>query len=1135
MGSNAENKRQNDCVDAPQSPPRRRVVAGPMNLTIAFPTQPASAGNASQSTENASQNTQQQSQPNPVATSAALSQPEPMAGQQRRGRARRVAATNTNEERSSVRQYLLDSFVPLAPRASAFKNGHVPDPETKPQVASQEVNREIPSPKDNLVSASKPVQQPSVIVECPKYSPPRAIPITKPESDFVSPTDPVALGRLMRNPGSKRVRGEYNPSTEEVKLPTFNPAMPNYGAPSKASVAPSVPKSQVPKPWDFVKPYDKDDLQAPNRFANPSTMPSDFPQVAPLTTQSDRPELVPSTQQSELPPTEPQGLGVNPPRNVVSGPQNIVMVQASRQAPENVPAQVSAAETSMLEGPMAASQSTEPLPPQQAATLRLNFEPAADNSTAPRSNLPSLRAHLERIARRPVRAWKHVFPRDAYRQERYEMLRRFHREGDIFMLDAPKPSLKRSVDEMTDPMQNEIEAGRATPHPDMELDIDPLKSFVRCVCGLREPKTDDSGDVEMQGMPGQWPVTPPRPALANRFAPNGSDPSPCNPVSAQSIPDVPQSPIRARSQRNWVFHTMRIFGTVKRQVTRFCKACVTPCRSCPPPRKFMTWCDYRAKLRDERRNKRKPRLPIVHVEQLPLPTVPQISTVMPPPPVSRHRSRKSSPISRPVRKDKVPSYIPKSKSFLHGVLSGRVTKANANWKDRSMQCTNRLGPRRVPTPQTLPEKNLELSMEPMLPVRQEDETKVVAWFAPSSRPNLPSPKESLPVQPETPTSQISPPTPTASPTAVVPPTAVEVQGVADAEPMVATEPSSSKTPEEFQESISQPEMVATSEEQATESAPAEPVRESQPPRTKKHVHWIASSTPQRRPISSVNVFDPQAAIMPKVQAQEEEEDSIRPAERPSSETRQPSTIRPLSAKWESKVETALSQPDSRQLGTTLGGDTLTRRDFATCATPLAWLNDEIINAYLALVIDYARRSSGNSGRHQQPKYHAFNTFFYSSLRDKGYESVRRWATRAKIGGPALLRVETVFVPIHHHAHWTLMVVKPAVRTIEHFDSLGGSSSFHVAKIKEWIRGELGDLFVEEEWRVLPSISPQQNNGSDCGVFLLTTAKLVAFQQALSYGPKDIPAIRKRIVAELMNGGFEGDFDPKAELPVQSKL
>ena len=71
-----------------------------------------------------------------------------------------------------------------------------------------------------------------------------------------------------------------------------------------------------------------------------------------------------------------------------------------------------------------------------------------------------------------------------------------------------------------------------------------------------------------------------------------------------------------------------------------------------------------------------------------------------------------------------------------------------------------------------------------------------------------------------------------------------------------------------------------------------------------------------------------------------------------------------------------------------------------------------------------------------------------------------------------------------------------------------------------------DVPLREEWTVLDTPSPQQDNGSDCGVFLLSTAKAIGLGLEPSvYGPRDIPTLRKKIVAELLNGGLEGEFDP----------
>ncbi|EYE92932.1 SUMO protease ULP1 [Aspergillus ruber CBS 135680] len=299
--------------------------------------------------------------------------------------------------------------------------------------------------------------------------------------------------------------------------------------------------------------------------------------------------------------------------------------------------------------------------------------------------------------------------------------------------------------------------------------------------------------------------------------------------------------------------------------------------------------------------------------------------------------------------------------------------------------------------------------------------------------------------------------------------------------------------------------------------------------------WLQSDFPFGRPVSAVRLFAPGAKV-PQGRSesifavewrkiQEEEKAKQVPARiRPEGPA-----VRPLPPKWEARLAEAKASPENRQIATTLSGDPLTKRDLATCYTPARWLNDEVINAYLAILIDYLRRANGNAGRHDKPKFHAFNTFFFSNLRDKGYSSVSRWAKRAKIGGEALLEVDTVYIPVHNSAHWTLMVVKPTEKSIEYFDSLGSASPHHVAIVKDWLRGELSARYIEEEWSVVPTVSPQQDNGSDCGVFLLSTAKAVSIGiEPLSYGARDIPLLRRKIVVELMAGGLDGDFKPEGE-------
>jgi Ulp1 family protease len=56
-----------------------------------------------------------------------------------------------------------------------------------------------------------------------------------------------------------------------------------------------------------------------------------------------------------------------------------------------------------------------------------------------------------------------------------------------------------------------------------------------------------------------------------------------------------------------------------------------------------------------------------------------------------------------------------------------------------------------------------------------------------------------------------------------------------------------------------------------------------------------------------------------------------------------------------------------------------------------WLNDEVINFYVELILKRAV-----SEPEKYPKIHMFNTFFYSLLEKKGYSGVARITKKAKI-------------------------------------------------------------------------------------------------------------------------------------------
>ncbi|NXN83399.1 SENP1 protease, partial [Bombycilla garrulus] len=107
--------------------------------------------------------------------------------------------------------------------------------------------------------------------------------------------------------------------------------------------------------------------------------------------------------------------------------------------------------------------------------------------------------------------------------------------------------------------------------------------------------------------------------------------------------------------------------------------------------------------------------------------------------------------------------------------------------------------------------------------------------------------------------------------------------------------------------------------------------------------------------------------------------------------------------------------------------TITRKDIQTLNN-LNWLNDEIINFYMNLLMERSKEKD-------LPAVHAFNTFFFTKLKTAGYQAVKRWTKKVDI-----FSVDLLLVPIHLGVHWCLAVVDFRKKTITYYDSMGGINS-----------------------------------------------------------------------------------------------
>ncbi|CAO3600115.1 unnamed protein product [Absidia cylindrospora] len=180
--------------------------------------------------------------------------------------------------------------------------------------------------------------------------------------------------------------------------------------------------------------------------------------------------------------------------------------------------------------------------------------------------------------------------------------------------------------------------------------------------------------------------------------------------------------------------------------------------------------------------------------------------------------------------------------------------------------------------------------------------------------------------------------------------------------------------------------------------------------------------------------------------------------------------------------------------------------------PETWLNDEIINFYMVLLMDRATSSRSDS----LPSVHCYNTFFCSTLRDQGYDKVKRWTKKVDIFSKRLL-----LIPINRSYHWTLGVIDLAKKQVLVYDSLNGRHHGPTLKLfLQYLEWEHMDkkktAYDTSGWQtIMPSGIPQQQNSSDCGVFACTFAERLARNHEFDFGQDDMVSIRRRMVLDIM--------------------
>lgn len=220
----------------------------------------------------------------------------------------------------------------------------------------------------------------------------------------------------------------------------------------------------------------------------------------------------------------------------------------------------------------------------------------------------------------------------------------------------------------------------------------------------------------------------------------------------------------------------------------------------------------------------------------------------------------------------------------------------------------------------------------------------------------------------------------------------------------------------------------------------------------------------------------------------------------------------------------------------------------SCLKPGVWLNDEVVNFYMCMLQERDAELCQAEGPARKPS-HFFNSFFISKLNEgnqynyknvKRYNAcfiqsissiisvtiiitkyIHRWTKKVDI-----FALDKIFCPINiSNTHWTLAVIHMADKRIQYYDSMAGSGAQYVKILSKYIQDEAADKkgnanYDMSDWTLQHcdrQCTPQQQNGSDCGVFSIMFADFLAAKLPLSFDQSNVSQCRLKICASILGG------------------
>ena len=219
----------------------------------------------------------------------------------------------------------------------------------------------------------------------------------------------------------------------------------------------------------------------------------------------------------------------------------------------------------------------------------------------------------------------------------------------------------------------------------------------------------------------------------------------------------------------------------------------------------------------------------------------------------------------------------------------------------------------------------------------------------------------------------------------------------------------------------------------------------------------------------------------------------------------------------------------------------------------AWVNDEIVNSFAALVNcrnrtyfqflktrctpNYSVQLTSCEADQSRPRAFMFNSFFFSRLVGSStgycYTGVRSWTEKIGIDIKSL---ELILFPVNlNNEHWILATIDIRRRQFNYYDSRKGPDNFNVLRsLKRWFFDEMKAKNVDcdrtesdmESWSIVvnPPHSPQQIDYSSCGIFMLYTADYLELAKKFDFSQEQISILRKRTALFLDRNKLADSLD-----------